>query len=154
MPDNVIDLGNGLKVRVLDEGTGPTLLLLHGNPDNADEWASLIRLLKGNFRCIAPDLPGYGRTGTTIPLPLNYVYSVDAQVSFVDTLLAKLNVQDKITLVVHDIGGIMGVPWAARNTQRLANVIFTNTVAYPNFKWFELAHRWGNPTPIGKVIAT
>src|SRR6266849_279328 len=110
-----VTLTNGVQVRVLEEGSGPILLLLHGNPDNADEWKNLINLLKGSFRCIAPDLPGYGRRNSTYPLPESFDYSVEAQVKFVDALLAQFYIPDKITLVVHDIGGFMGVPWAARN---------------------------------------
>lgn len=73
--------------------------------------------------------------------------------AFVDALLARENIQEKITLVMHDIGGIMGIPWAARNTGRLHAVIYTNTVAYPRFKWFSLANRWGRDGWAGRLLA-
>jgi pimeloyl-ACP methyl ester carboxylesterase len=148
-----VTLANGIRVRVLDEGSGPTLVLLHGNPDNADEWTNLIRRLKGKFRCIAPDLPGYGRRNVTYPLPESFDYSVEAQVGFIDALLTQFYIPDKITLVVHDIGGFMGVPWAARNLALLDAMIYTNTVVFPKHKWFELAYRWGNNSPRGRRIA-
>ncbi|WP_428266654.1 alpha/beta fold hydrolase [Haliangium sp.] len=119
------------------------MLLLHGNPDNADEWRPLMAALAGERRCIAPDLPGYGTYGTTPPLPADFDYTIAAQTRFVDELLAALNV-DSVTLVVHDIGGIMGVPWAAANVERLRGVVYTNTVAYPDFEWFALARMWGS----------
>jgi haloalkane dehalogenase len=128
---------------VIDEGSGPPLLLLHGNPDNADEYKGVIGLLKGEYRCIAPDLPGYGPRGCTFELPASYRYTLEEQVAFVDEVLGALGVGDGIKLVMHDIGGIMGVPWAARNTRRLRGVVFTNTVAYPKFKWFPLAYLFG-----------
>jgi len=148
-----VTLANGIRVRVLDEGSSPILLLLHGNPDNADEWPNLISRLKGKFRCIAPDLPGYGRRNATYPLPQSFDYSVAAQVGFVDALLTQVNAHDKITLVVHDIGGFMGVAWAARNINRLEAMIYTNTVVFPKHRWFPLAYRWGNTSARGRRIA-
>src|SRR5882724_5762430 len=148
-----VTLANGVRVRVLDEGSGPTLLLLHGNPDNADEWTNLISRLKDKFRCIAPDLPGYGRRNSTFALPETFDYSVEAQVGFIDALLARFYIPDKITLAVHDIGGFMGVPWAARNIDRLDAMIYTNTVVFPKHKWFALAYRYGNDSPRGRRIA-
>ena len=56
--ERTLDLPDGIRVRTIDEGQGQTVLLLHGNPDNADEWRTLIDLLKEQFRGVAPDLPG------------------------------------------------------------------------------------------------
>jgi haloalkane dehalogenase len=104
------DLPGGVRVRVIDAGSGPTVLLLHGNPDNADEWRPLIARLRADFHCLAPDLPGYGRRGRSEPLPARYRYTREEQVAFVESLLDQLGIQGTITLVVHDIGGIMGIP--------------------------------------------
>jgi pimeloyl-ACP methyl ester carboxylesterase len=131
-----------LQVRTIDEGKGPAVLLLHGHPDNADEYEGLVRLLRDDFRCIAPDLPGYGRTGATSPLG-DFDYSRRSQVQFVNDVLDALHVDGPVTLVVHDVGGIMGVPWAAENTARLRGVVYTNTVAFPKFPWFGLANQFG-----------
>src|SRR5262245_60182264 len=148
-----VALRNGVRVRTLDEGHGPAVLLLHGNPDNADEYTTLIGLLKNDFRCIAPDLPGYGPRDGGFELPPRFDYSRAAQIEFVDALLAELNIQGQLTLVVHDIGGIMGVPWAAANVQRLAALVYTNTVAFPKHQWFNLAYRWGKTSPVGRRVA-
>ena len=51
-----------LKVRVLEAGAGPAVVLLHGNPDNADEWRLVIERLAARYRCIAIDFPGYGKS--------------------------------------------------------------------------------------------
>ena len=150
---SVLKLSNGLTTRVLDEGSGPVVLLLHGNPDNADEWKPLIELLRKDFRCIAPDLPGYGTRGKTFELPKSFDYTLDAQVGFVDDVLRVVGVTGKVTLVVHDIGGIMGVPWAARNTNRLHAVVYTNTVAYPKFRWFPLANLFGARSGLKRLVA-
>jgi pimeloyl-ACP methyl ester carboxylesterase len=90
-------LPSGVKVRTLDEGSGPVVLLLHGHPDNADEYRGLIDLLKKDFRCIAPDLPGYGRRNQTAKLPATFDYSRESQVAFVDEVLEALKVDGPVS---------------------------------------------------------
>src|SRR2546430_8404245 len=48
------------RVHYVDEGSGPTLLLLHGNPTWSFLYRDLIQGLRDRFRCIAPDYPGFG----------------------------------------------------------------------------------------------
>jgi haloalkane dehalogenase len=150
--DRVVTLPSGVRTRVIERGAGPALLLLHGNPDNADEWLRVIDTLANRYRCLAPDLPGYGARDRTIAPPPGWRYTVANQVAFVDELLAALGASD-VLLAVHDIGGIMGVPWAARNTARLRGVLYTNTVAYPGFDWFPLAKLFGSRKLFDRVRA-
>ena len=151
--EHVVSLRNGIRVRTLDDGSGPIVLLLHGNPDSADEYLAPIRLLKNRFRCIAPDLPGYGRRDCTYALPNDFDYSHRRQVEFLDAFLVELNIHETFTLVVHDIGGIMGVPWAAQNVNRLNAMMYTNTVVFPRHRWFNLAYRWGDNSGLGRAGA-
>jgi pimeloyl-ACP methyl ester carboxylesterase len=151
--ERIVTLPSGVKVRTYDEGSGPVVLLLHGNPDNADEWKTLIQDLKKDFRCVAPDLPGYGARHATFPLPERFRYTRAEQTAFVSDVLQALHITEKVTLVVHDIGGIMGVPWAAENLSRLHAVVYTNTVAYPKFRWFGLARVFGASGPVGSRVA-
>src|SRR5207244_9469335 len=51
---------DGARVHYVDEGSGPPLLLLHGNPTWSFLYRDLIKELRGSFRCIAPDHPGFG----------------------------------------------------------------------------------------------
>jgi pimeloyl-ACP methyl ester carboxylesterase len=153
LSERTVTLPRDLTVRVIDDGQGPVVLMLHGSPDNADEYRHLIRRLKADHRCIAPDLPGYGPLGRSYALPRSYDYGLEAQTVFVDELLAALGINEKVTLVVHDIGGIMGVPWAARNNARLRSVVYTNTVAFPSFRWFTLARVFGASGIITSRIA-
>lgn len=140
----------GIETRVLEAGSGPVAVLLHGNPDNADEWRPLLALLGKKYRCIAPDLPGYGKSPEPPPL---FTYSVRGQIEFLDAFLRTVGVSEKFILVVHDIGGIMGIPWAAANSNRLLGMMITNTVVFDDFRWFGIARRWGGTSPIGRVIA-
>jgi len=138
----------GFRTRVIDEGAGPPVLMLHGSPDSAGEWRPLIATLQSDHRCVAPDLPGLGESEA---LPLGFDYSLDAFGRFVDDVLAQHQVTGKLTLVVHDIGGAFGLPWAARHTDRLAAVIVTDTVAFAGFDWFPIARAWGGTSLLGRV---
>ena len=51
---------DGGRIHYIDEGTGETLLLLHGNPSWCFLYRKIIAALKGDFRCVALDFPGYG----------------------------------------------------------------------------------------------
>ena len=97
--------GLGMETRVLESGSGPPVVFLHGNPDNADEWLAAIALLSDRYRCIAPDLPGYGEAPEP---PKSFDYGVAAQVAFLDAVLAAVGVSEKLILVVHDIVSVVG----------------------------------------------
>src|SRR5262249_17892594 len=129
----------GVTTRIIEEGSGPPLLMLHGNPDDAEEWSPLMERLRGSFRCIAPDLPGYGES--TAP-PADYDFSLASQLRFLDALVTRLGL-DRFTLVVHDIGGVMGIAWTAANPARVERLVILNTVAFAGFAWFPIARAWG-----------
>jgi len=143
--------GLGMETRVLESGSGPPVVFLHGNPDNADEWLAAIALLSDRYRCIAPDLPGYGEAPEP---PKSFDYGVAAQVAFLDAVLAAVGVSEKLILVVHDIGGAMGVAWAGANLSRVRGMVITNTVAFEGFHWFALARMWGDSSLRGKLRAS
>ncbi len=47
-------------VHYIDEGEGPTVLLMHGNPDWSFLYRKIITALGPEVRCVAPDYPGFG----------------------------------------------------------------------------------------------
>src|SRR5262245_17835341 len=140
----------GVTTRVLEAGTGPIALLLHGNPDNAEEWAPVMRLLGSTHRCIAPDIPGYGKSPEP---PESFDFSLAAQIAFIDELLAVLGVTERVMVIVHDVGGMMGIAWAGARTGRLAGLLITNTVAFDDFHWFAIARTWGSESVLGRLRA-
>ena len=149
LPERIVHLPQmGLRTRVIDCGSGPVVLFLHGNPDNADEWRLVIERLQYQYRCIAPDFPGYGKSAD---LPAGFGYSLSEQKRFVDELLRITAARDPIALVVHDTGGMVGTAWAHDNIARLRGVVFTNTVAFENFPWFPIARQWGNDSLLGRL---
>jgi pimeloyl-ACP methyl ester carboxylesterase len=134
--------------RVLEAGTGPIVLMLHGNPDNADEWGLLIARLSKRYRCVAPDFPGYGKSPEP---PAAFTYSLTDQMRFVDAVLREMHVAGPVTLVVHDTGGMVGTAWAAANLDRLRGMVITNTVAFDGFPWFPIARQWGDTSFYGRI---
>jgi haloalkane dehalogenase len=117
---------DGHTIHHLDEGEGPTLLLVHGNPTWSFLYRDLIRSLRPDFRCVAPDLPGFGLS-TAAPgyrhLPADHAAVLGR---FVDALDL-----DGFTVVGHDWGGPIGLHVAARRVDRLRALVLGNTWAWP-----------------------
>jgi pimeloyl-ACP methyl ester carboxylesterase len=140
----------GFSTRVIRAGAGSPVLLLHGNPDSAGEWRPAIAALRGAGACLAPDLPGFGACDEPPP---SFDYSRAAHDRFLDELLDALDVCEKIVLAVHDIGGVVGIPWAARHLDRIRGVLITNTVIFEGFPWFGIARTWARTDLLGRARA-
>ncbi|OAP26785.1 MULTISPECIES: alpha/beta fold hydrolase [Amycolatopsis] len=96
-------------VHYVDEGSGPTLLLLHGNPTWSFLWRDVIRALRDNFRCVAPDYPGFGLS-TAKP---GYRYLPEEHADVVTGFVDALGLSE-VTLVGQDWGGPIGLAAAQR----------------------------------------
>ena len=106
----MLPTGLGFSTRLLQSGTGAPVLLLHGNPDSAGEWGAVMESVGNRRRCLAPDLAGFGECEEP---PESFDFSLPAHARFLDAVVQ--GVEEKLTVVVHDIGGIVGLPWAAAN---------------------------------------
>jgi haloalkane dehalogenase len=117
---------DGHTVHYVDEGSGPTLLLLHGNPTWSFLWRDVIRALRDDFRCIALDYPGFG---LSTPKP-GYRYlpeeHADVVTGFVDALGLK-----GATLVGQDWGGPIGLAAVQRRLGVFDRLVLVNTWAWP-----------------------
>ena len=97
-----------IRMRVLEQGEGPLVLLLHGFPDLADSWESQLQALAdAGFRAVAPDLRGYG--GSEAPLDVE-AYDLVELSSDVVALMDALG-EEQATIVGHDWGAI--VAWSS-----------------------------------------
>lgn len=131
----------------VDEGQGVPTLFLHGNPDSSEVWSGVIPKLSGQYRCIAPDLPGFGRSTA----PLNFDYSLAGMSKFVDDFVTALGINEPINLVVHDIGGPFGLSWVVNNPQKVRSVVITNTVFHADYRWHLFGRLWRTPV-IGEIV--
>ncbi len=139
---------DGHTVHYVDEGSGPTLLFLHGNPTWSFVYRDVIDRLRGEFRCVALDYPGFGlstaRPGSSY-LPEEHAEVVTA---FVDTLEL-----DGITLVAQDWGGPIGLATVERRRSAFDGLVLANTWAWPvaGDLWFEAAsYLMGGP--LGRTL--
>ena len=111
-------------VAVTDVGKGPTLLLVHCGFWSF-VWREVITRLSSDFRCIAFDAPGTGRSSK---LPGDAI-TVDRAARVVNGIIEGLALDD-FTLVVHDLGGPVGIAGAARTPDRVRGIAAINTFAW------------------------
>jgi haloalkane dehalogenase len=127
----------GHTVHSVDEGAGPTLLLLlHGNPTWSFLWRDVIRQLRDDFRCIALDYPGLG---LSTPRP-GYRFQAEEHADVVTGFVDALGL-DKATLVGQDWGGLIGLAAVQRRPDVFGRLVLANTWAWPvngvfHFEWF------------------
>ena len=100
------------------------MIFFHGEPTWSFLWRKVIPpVLDAGFRCIAPDLPGFGRSDK--PNDLDW-YSYDRHASAIAPLLEELDVRDA-TVVVHDWGGPIGLRLAVEHPDRIARMVILDT---------------------------
>ena len=118
--------GGTLRMHYLDEGpeSGPVVVLMHGEPSWCYLYRSMIPVLTAaGFRCIAPDLIGFGRSDK--PTDIGW-YSYDRHVDSIARLVEELDLTS-LTLVVHDWGGPIGLRVAVEHPERIARLVILNT---------------------------
>ena len=121
------------------------VLMLHGFPTAAYLWRNIMPKVAETHRVIALDLPGYGKSEK----PLSPSYSFNFYTKLLTAFLAQLNIQS-VNLVVHDLGGPVGLHWAIRNQPAVKRLVFMNTLVYPNFSWAVIAFILALKTPFLK----
>ncbi len=114
----------GLRLAHLDEGEGAPVLFMHGEPTWSYLWRKVIPPVRDTgFRCIAPDLAGFGRSDK--PTDIGF-YSYDRHVELTATLLEDLDISGT-TIVVHDWGGPIGLRLAVEQRERIERIVILDT---------------------------
>jgi len=116
---------NGQRMSYLDEGSGPVVVMVHGNPSWSYLYRNLVTELKKTHRCIVPDHIGCGLSDK----PQDYPYRLENHIDNLEALLNQLQI-DRCVLVVHDWGGAIGMGWAVRHPERVAGLVVLNTAAF------------------------
>jgi haloalkane dehalogenase len=139
---------DGHTVHYVDEGSGPTLLFLHGNPTWSFEYREVIGALRDQFRCVALDYPGFGLSS---PRPgYRYLPEEHAQVvtAFVDALALS-----GVTLVAQDWGGPIGLAAVQQRPVAFKGLVLANTWGWPitgDLHIQVLSHLMGGP--LGRLL--
>lgn len=119
---------NGLKYHFLDQGSGEPVVMIHGNPTWSFYYRNLINKLSPHFRAIAVDHIGCGLSDK--PGTDRYDYTLKNRVDDIEALIDSLELKDKITLVLHDWGGMIGIAYALRYPERIGRIVIMNTAAF------------------------
>lgn len=146
----------GLRVHYVDEGRGDPIVLLHGEPTWSYLYRKMIGPLSARGRVIAPDMIGFGRSDKVTERAW---YSFARHCDWLAQVMEQLELE-RVTFVVHDWGGPIGLRWATTHPERVARLVVLNTGIYRGgeraagpawlaFRDFVLA----NPDlPVGDVI--
>jgi len=111
-------------------------LYLHGVPNNSDLWLGFLERSGG----IAPDLPGFGRTGK----PGTLRYTIEEYADFIELFLEHVGVE-RVSLVMHDWGAV-GLAFAQRRPERVERLVIINAVPFlPGYRWHRTARIWRTP---------
>lgn len=124
----------GLRLHYLEQGSGEPVLLLHGWPTSSYLWREIVGPLGERNRAIALDLPGFG--GSDKPPDISYSFRFYERI--LTGFLDQLGV-GRVGLAVHDLGGPLGLYWAAQHPQRLSRLALLNTLVYARPSWAVIA---------------
>jgi pimeloyl-ACP methyl ester carboxylesterase len=118
----------GRRQHYLDEGQGEVVVMLHGNPTWCYYYRNLVERLSQRYRCIVPDHLGCGLSDA--PSEADYGYSLNERVDDLESLIEAQAPESKITLVLHDWGGMIGMAYAHRHPERIARFVVLNTAGF------------------------
>lgn len=147
-----LELEPGLRLHYLDEGQGPPVVMVHGNPTWSAYYRDLVLDLRDTHRCIVPDHIGCGLSDK--PGDDAYNYTLGQRVADLTALIDSLDLDGPFTLVVHDWGGMIGMAYAVDHPNRIARLVILNTSAFhlPKTKRFPLPLWLIRNTPLGSFL--
>jgi pimeloyl-ACP methyl ester carboxylesterase len=124
------------------QSTAAVPLYLHGVPTSADDWTAFLARGGG----IAPDLPGFGRSGK----PGSLTYTIAEYDRFIERFLDHLEIE-RVSLLMHDWGGV-GLAFAQRLPERVERLAIVNAVPFlPGYRWHRTARMWRTPA-LGELV--
>jgi len=134
LSSNFIDAG-GVRLHYLDGGEGAPVLLLHGWPTSSFLYRNVApHIVAAGRRVIAVDLPGFGQSDKPLDASYSFKYFGGVLTAFLDALALP-----QVGLVVHDLGGPIGLHWMVSNPGRVTELALLNTLVYPRPSWAVVA---------------
>lgn len=118
---------DGTEIAFVEAGQGDPIVFLHGNPTSSYLWRRVMPHLTAYGRCLAPDLPGMGDSE---PLPRHAMRLADHS-ALLDRLLERLDVRERVVLVVHDWGSVLGFDWARRHPEAVRGIAYMEAIVAP-----------------------
>ena len=121
---------NGKQMAYVDEGSGDTVLFLHGNPTSSYLWRNIAPHVEDTNRIVIPDLIGMGDS-EKLDGEDNSGYKYHGQYEYLTGLMDKLDLGDSIHLVIHDWGSAMGFQFARENPSRIKSITYMEAIVMP-----------------------
>ena len=118
----------GARVRFVEAGQGPTVLLVHGYLASHVTWEDALLALGAHFRVIVPDLPGFGESEK--PSPSRYPYTCDAFAESLVDLVAALDLS-RVSVCGHALGGAVALAMAADHPDVVDRLVLVSPMVYP-----------------------
>ncbi|KAF5392733.1 hypothetical protein D9757_000967 [Collybiopsis confluens] len=140
---------DGLEIFYREAGSkdAPVVLLLHGFPSSSHQFRDLLTRLAGNYRVIAPDLPGFGFT--RVPESRNYQYTFENLTKTVEAFVDDLGLH-KYAIYIFDYGAPVGLRLALSRPSAITAIVSQNGNAFEaglgDF-WNVIRVYWVDPTP-------
>jgi haloalkane dehalogenase len=119
----------GSQMHYIDTGQGETILFLHGNPVWSYLWAQVLPHVSPTARCVAPDLIGMGLSAKP-----SIKYTFFDHVRYVECFIKTLQLE-RLTLVLHDWGCIIGFYLAMRQERNIRGLAFMEAMFQPYAGW-------------------
>ena len=143
------DTPDSHRMHYVDEGDGPVIVFVHGNPSWSFEFRHLIADLRSDFRCIASDHIGFGLSSRSEDKDDHHPHSHARRFA---TLLDHLQI-DSATLFMSDWGGPIALDYACRRPSRVSRLVIANTWCWlvnrdPHFIFFSSMMR----SPLGQYL--
>ena len=110
----------------VDEGSGPTVVLLHGLASSSVTFTHAVPLLAEDHRVVSLDLLGFGRS----PSPASARYTLEEHVAAVAATLRARGIKKPVTLVGHSLGALISARFAAVYPERVGHVILVAPPVY------------------------
>jgi pimeloyl-ACP methyl ester carboxylesterase len=122
----------GLRLHYVSQGTGPPIVLLHGNAGFTHDYSIVMRLLaERGYRALAFDRPGHGQSERA----LKGSVTAEVQAKLIHQALLKLEVL-KPVLVGHSWGGVLVLDYALRYESEISAIVLLAPATYPEEEQF------------------
>jgi pimeloyl-ACP methyl ester carboxylesterase len=118
----------GIRMRVVEAGQGPPVVLIHDFFVNHLEFESVLGPLSQRFRVLVPDLPGFGESEK--PSPARYAYGIESFAEAIVDMIAGLEL-GRVSLVGHSLGGAAAITLAAEHPELVEKLVLVNAMSYP-----------------------
>jgi haloalkane dehalogenase len=117
---------NAREFNAAQKGQGPTVVMMHGFPDNQHLYDLLIPPLAAQYHVVTFDFLGWGASDK--PTPFNY--NVASQRADLEAVVQGLGLKN-VALVLHDLSGQSGIDWALDNEAKTSALVLLNTYYSP-----------------------